>query len=221
MVTFAPPKPTAAAERPSFAGAANAGIGISIFGFGQSDRFRDICGNFRCSPRAAVRRTARLRICAKGEIAGSARYEKAANRGGRRMTGVQSGPSDAGPLCNTGNQRPYRRPLQVWRYLRQFPSPRSPNSSLLRQACLNSAHTSLRTGLWQVSRYLRQFPSPRSPSASLFSQARRNCSHCPPPTRTPPGPISMDWAKAEIGNTKRAAAAAAPNAYLRIAFNIL
>src|SRR6185436_1336685 len=115
----------------------------------------------------------------------------------------------------------YRRPRQVSRYLRQFPSPRSPNASLLRQACLNSAHTSLRTGLWQVSRYLRQFPSPRSPSASLFSQARRNCSHCPPSTRTPPGPISMDWEKAEIGNMKRAVAAAAPNAYLRIAVDIL
>jgi hypothetical protein len=118
----------------------------------------------------------------------------------------------------------YKRPLQVSRYLRQFPSPRSPNWSLLRQACLNSPHTSLRTGLWQVSRYLRQFPSPRSPSASLFSQARRNCSHCPPPrpsyARTPPGPTSMDWEKAEIGITKRAVAAAAPNAYLRILFNI-
>jgi hypothetical protein len=31
----------------------------------------------------------------------------------------------------------------------------------------------------------------------------------------------MDWEKAEIGNTKRAAAAATPNAYLRIAFTIL
>ena len=57
--------------------------------------------------------------------------------------------------------------------------------SLLRQACRNSPHTSLRTGLWQVSRYLRQFPSPRSPSASLFSQARRNSSHCPPPRPRP------------------------------------
>ena len=74
----------------------------------------------------------------------------------------------------------YKRPLQVSRYLRQFPSPRSPNWSLLRQACRNSAHASLRTGRWQVSRYLRQFPSPRSPSTSLFSQARRNCSHSPP-----------------------------------------
>jgi hypothetical protein len=115
----------------------------------------------------------------------------------------------------------YKRPLQVWRYLRQFPSPCSPNWSLLRQACLNSPHSSLRTGLWQVSRYVRQFPSPRSPRASLFSQARRNCSHCPPrPPRTPPGPISIDWEKAEIGITKRAAAAAAPNEYLRIPFNI-
>ena len=99
----------------------------------------------------------------------------------------------------------YKRPLQVSRYLRQFPSPRSPNASLLRQACRNSPHTSLRAGLWQVSRYRRQFPSPRSPSASLFSQARRNCSHCPPRpsyTRTPPGPTSMDWEKAEIGITK-------------------
>jgi hypothetical protein len=118
----------------------------------------------------------------------------------------------------------YNRPLQVSRYLRQFPPPRSPNASLLRQAYLNSAHTSLRTGRWQASRYLRQFPSPRSPSASLFSQARRNCSHCPPRpsyTRTSPGPISMDWENAEIGNTKRAVAATAPNAYLRIAFDIL
>jgi hypothetical protein len=110
----------------------------------------------------------------------------------------------------------YKRPLQVSRYLRQFPAPCSRNASFLRQASLNSAHTSLRTGLWQVSRYLRQFPSPRSPSASLFSQARRNCSHCPPPrpsyTRTPPGPTSMDWEKAEIGITKRAVAAAATNA---------
>jgi hypothetical protein len=31
----------------------------------------------------------------------------------------------------------------------------------------------------------------------------------------------MDWEKAEIGITKRAVAAAAPNAYLRIPFNIL
>jgi hypothetical protein len=31
----------------------------------------------------------------------------------------------------------------------------------------------------------------------------------------------MDWEKAEIGNMKRAAAAAAPSAYLRIAFDIL
>jgi hypothetical protein len=30
----------------------------------------------------------------------------------------------------------------------------------------------------------------------------------------------MDWEKAEIGNTKSAIAAAAPNAYLRIAFDI-
>jgi hypothetical protein len=30
----------------------------------------------------------------------------------------------------------------------------------------------------------------------------------------------MDWEKAEIGITKRAVAAAAPNAYLRISFNI-
>ena len=114
----------------------------------------------------------------------------------------------------------YKRPLQVSRYLRQFPSPRSPNWSLLRQACRNSAHASLRTGRWQVSRYLRQFPSPRSPSTSLFSQARRNCSHSPPRTRTPPGPISTDWEKAETGITKRAAAAAAPNAHFRIPCNI-
>ena len=111
------------------------------------------------------------------------------------------------------------RPLQVSRYLRQFPSPCSPNRSLLRQADLNSLQTSLRDGRWQVSRYLRQFPSPRSPSMSLFSQARRNSSHCPP-TRTPPGPISIDWEKAEIGITKRAAAAAAPSANFRIPFNI-
>jgi len=111
------------------------------------------------------------------------------------------------------------RPLQVSRYLRQFPSPCSPNWSLLRQADLNSLQTSLRPCRWQVSRYLRQFPSPCSPSLSLFSQARRNSSHCPP-TRTPPGPISIDWEKAEIGITKRAAAAAAPSANFRIPFNI-
>jgi hypothetical protein len=70
-----------------------------------------------------------------------------------------------------------QRPLQVWRYLRQFPSPCSPSWSLLRQAARSSAHTSRRTGLWQVSRYLRQFPSPCSPNLSLFSQARRNSSH--------------------------------------------
>jgi hypothetical protein len=113
----------------------------------------------------------------------------------------------------------YVRPLQVWRYLRQFPSPCSPNWSLLRQADLNSLQTSLRAGRWQASRYLRQFPSPCSPSLSLFSQARRNSSHCPP-TRTPRGPISIDWEKAEIGITKRAAAAAAPSANFRIPFNI-
>lgn len=118
------------------------------------------------------------------------------------------------------NSALYKRPLQVWRYLRQFPSPRSPNSSLLRQACRNSAHASLRTGRWQVSRYLRQFPSPRSPSTSLFSQARRNCSHSPPPIRTPPGPTSIDWEEADTGITKRAAAAAAPSEYFRIPCNI-
>ena len=123
------------------------------------------------------------------------------------------------PPRNTEISDLYVRPLQVSRYLRQFPSPCSPNRSLLRQADLNSLQTSLRDGRWQVSRYLRQFPSPRSPSMSLFSQARRNSSHCPP-TRTPPGPISIDWEKAEIGITKRAAAAAAPSANFRIAFNI-
>lgn len=125
------------------------------------------------------------------------------------------------PLCNVEHWRPYRRPLQVSRYLRQFPAPCSPSSFLWRHACLNSAHTSLRTGRWQVSRYLRQFPSPRSPRASLFSQASRNCSHCRPPRpsyiRTPPGPNSTDCEKAAIGITKRAVAAAAPNACLRIA----
>ena len=87
------------------------------------------------------------------------------------------------------------RPLQVSRYLRQFPSPRSPNWSLLRQACLNSPQTSLRAGLWQVSLYRRQFPSPRSPRASLFSQARRNCSHCPPLDRRTlaPLPVQPQW----------------------------
>ena len=134
------------------------------------------------------------------------------------MTGALGGvPNHSATLTISAS---YKRPLQVSRYLRQFPSPRSPNWSLLRQACRNSAHASLRTGRWQVSRYLRQFPSPRSPSASLFSQARRNCSHSPPRTRTPPGPISTDWEKAETGITKRAAAAAAPNAHFRIPCNI-
>jgi hypothetical protein len=119
-----------------------------------------------------------------------------------------------GRLLKSHDQR------QVWRYLRQFPSPCSPNRSLLRQACLNSPQTSLRAGRWQISRYLRQLPSPCSPRTSLFSQARRNCSHCPPrPTRTPPGPISIDWEKAGIGINKRAAAAAAANEHLR-ALNI-
>jgi hypothetical protein len=140
---------------------------------------------------------------------------EAANQGGLGMTGAGRCRAMPGHSATPGISDLYKRPLQVSRYLRQFPSPRSPNASLLRQACLSSPHTSRRTGLWQVSRYLRQFPSPRSPSASLFSQASRNCSHCPPRpsyTRTPPGPTSMDWEKAEIGITKRAAAAAAPNA---------
>ena len=139
---------------------------------------------------------------------------EAANQGGLGMTGArgraerclqhQELATSTGDLCKSRDI--------CGSFLRLV----RPTASLLRQACLNSAHASLRTGLWQVSRYLRQFPSPRSPSASLFSQARRNCSHCPPPrpsyTRTPPGPTSMDWEKAEIGITKRAAAAAAPNA---------
>jgi len=110
---------------------------------------------------------------------------------------------------------------QVWRYLRQFPSPCSPNRSLFRQACLNSPQTSLRAGLWHISRYLRQLPSPCSPRTSLYSQARRNCSHCPPrPTRMPPGPTSIDWEKADIGINKSAAAHAAANKHLRISLNI-
>lgn len=109
--------------------------------------------------------------------------------------------------------------LQVSRYLRQFPSPCSPNLSLLRQAALRSAHTSRGAGLRQVSRYVRQLPSPRSPSLSLFSQASRNCSHCPPrrpSTRTPPGPISIDWEKPEIGKTKRARVVVTLSTSLRI-----
>jgi hypothetical protein len=36
-------------------------------------------------------------------------------------------------------------------------------------------------------------------SLSLFSQVHRNSSHWPPrPIRTPPGPISKDWEKADI-----------------------
>jgi hypothetical protein len=145
---------------------------------------------------------------------------EAANRGGLHDEGCAGRACRARqPPRNTEISDLYVRPLQVWRYLRQFPSPCSPNWSLLRQADLNSLQTSLRAGRWQVSRYLRQFPSPCSPSLSLFSQARRNSSHCPP-TRTPPGPISIDWEKAEIGITKRAAAAAAPSANFRIPFNI-
>ena len=127
------------------------------------------------------------------------------------------------PPRNTEIRDLYVRPLQVSRYLRQFPSPCSPNRSLLRQADLNSLQESLRAGRWQVSRYLRQFPSPRSPSLSLFSQARRNSSHCPPPPRsrpssirTPPGPIWMDWEKAVTGTTRRVAAATMANATMRI-----
>lgn len=121
----------------------------------------------------------------------------------------------SGILPNAHDQR------QVWRYLRQFPSPCSPNWSLFRQACLNSPQTSLRAGLWHISRYLRQLPSPCSPRTSLYSQARRNCSHCPPrPTRMPPGPTSIDWEKADIGINKSAAAHAAANKHLRISLNI-
>ena len=146
--------------------------------------------------------------------------ERPPNRGGLHDEGCAGRACRAcRPPRDTEISDLYVRPLQVSRYLRQFPSPCSPNRSLLRQADLNSLQTSLRDGRWQVSRYLRQFPSPCSPSLSLFSQARRNSSHCPP-TRTPPGPISIDWEKAEIGITKRAAAAAAPSANFRIPFNI-
>ena len=73
-------------------------------------------------------------------------------------------PCDAGKPATLKISDLYKRPLQVWRYLRQFPSPCSPNWSLLRQACLSSPHTSLRTGLWQVSRYLRQRPRKIAPT---------------------------------------------------------
>jgi hypothetical protein len=87
--------------------------------------------------------------------------------------------------------------LQVSRYRRQFPSPCSPNRSLLAHAARNCSQSFRRTGRRQVSRYLRQLPSPRSPSLSFIWQARRNSSHCPPrprpsSTRTPPGPICTD-----------------------------
>ncbi len=44
---------------------------------------------------------------------------------------------------------------------------------------------------------------PGSPQSNMASQARRNSSHWPPrPIRTPPGPISKDWEKADVGITK-------------------
>jgi hypothetical protein len=79
--------------------------------------------------------------------------EEAANWAAFAMT--RSVPRDAGINPTTLKiSGLYKRPLQVWRYLRQFPSPCSPNWSLLRQACLNSPHTSLRADPWQVSRHL-------------------------------------------------------------------
>jgi hypothetical protein len=98
-------------------------------------------------------------------------------------------------------------PRQAWRYRRQFPSPCSPYRSLFRHALRSSSHDD---DLWPHSaRYRRQLPSPCSPSLSLFSQARRSSSQCPPrPIRTPPGPISTDCAKTDVGRTEIARAAA-------------
>ena len=62
---------------------------------------------------------------------------------------------------------------------------------------------------------------PGSPQSNMASQARRNSSHWPPrPIRTPPGPISKDWEKADVGITKIAVDAATANASLRIRLSI-
>jgi len=73
------------------------------------------------------------------------------------------------------------------RYLRQLPSPCSPNSSLWRQALRNSSQS------------CRAAPSPLR-SVSM---------------RTPPGPISIACENPEVGKAKRAAATMA-SAYVRI-----
>ncbi len=52
------------------------------------------------------------------------------------------------PPRNTEISDLYMRPLQVSRYLRQFPSPCSPNCSLLRQAYLNSSHSFRLNDAW-------------------------------------------------------------------------
>ena len=92
---------------------------------------------------------------------------------------------------------------QVWRYLRQFPSPCSPNRSLLRQAARGSPHPSRPTGLWQISRscgyflFLRPAPTPVinvqkqggcSTSAKCYrplDASRASFQILPPPVRLP------------------------------------
>ena len=92
---------------------------------------------------------------------------------------------------------------QVWRYLRQFPSPCSPNRSLLRQAARGSPHPSRPTGLWQISRscgyflFLRPAPTPVinvqkqggcSTSAKCYrplDASRASLQILPPPVRLP------------------------------------
>jgi hypothetical protein len=65
---------------------------------------------------------------------------------------------------------------QVWRYLRQFPSPCSPNRSLLKQAARGSPHPSRPTGLWQISRSCGNF-LPFAPLPPLINvQKQGDCS---------------------------------------------
>src|SRR5258705_5065032 len=100
---------------------------------------------------------------------------------------------------------------QVWRYLRQFPSPCSSNRSLLRQAARGSPHPSRPTGLWQISRscgyflFLRPAPTPVinvqkqggcSTSAKCYrplDASRASFQILPPPVRLLPPVETACW----------------------------
>lgn len=63
-------------------------------------------------------------------------------------------------------------------------------------------------------------PQPDSNVTLVRKWSSALTSHSAPRIRTPPGPISSEWEKAETGITKSATAAAAQNANFRIACNI-